>query len=101
MTRTGLILGFMIAASPAGAVEVVKVPAMCGTSAEILDTLSARMPNPELLGKGGDSQGKEIATLLTGDGYWALLALMTPEHVCVVASGYNWIATEPRQAGSF
>jgi hypothetical protein len=95
MTRTILSLAFALAASTAqAAVDIVKVPAMCGTSAEILDTLAVRMPKPELLGKGGDSRGQEIATLVTGNGYWALLALMSPENVCVVASGFNWTAVE-------
>ena len=45
--------------------------------------------------------GAEIATLFTGNGYWALLATMSPDSVCVVASGFNWTVTEPGEAPSY
>jgi hypothetical protein len=92
----------MLAASTANAaVDLIKVPAMCGTAAEVLNTLAVKMPNPEAIGKGGDGRGKDIATLFTGNGYWALLALMSPDSVCVVASGYNWTVAEPEEAPSY
>ncbi|MEX0854109.1 MAG: hypothetical protein WD036_12635 [Bauldia sp.] len=95
MTRTILVSAFLLAASAANAaVDLVQVPALCGTSTEVLGTLAAKMPNPRLIGKGGDSRGQEIATLFTGNGYWALIALMSPQSVCVVASGHTWTATE-------
>jgi hypothetical protein len=97
-----LMSAFILAASAANAaVDLVQVPAMCGTSAEVLEILAAKMPNPEMIGKGGDGRGKEIATLFTGNGYWALLAMMSPDRVCVVASGYTWAVTEPRQTKSY
>jgi len=102
MKRTVSILAFMLAASAANAaVDLIKVPAMCGTAAEVLNTLAVKMPNPEAIGKGGDGRGKDIATLFTGNGYWALLAMMSPANVCVVASGYNWTMSEPGQAKSY
>ena len=102
MRRTLLISAFIFAASAANAaVDLIEVPAMCGTAAEVLNTLAVKMPNPEAIGKGGDGRGKDIATLFTGNGYWALLALMSPDSVCVVASGYTWRVTEPEQASSY
>jgi hypothetical protein len=95
------VLAFMLTAPAAHAVDLIKVPAMCGTAAEILETLALKMPNPRAIGKGGDGRGTDIATLFTGNGYWALLALMSPTSVCVVASGYNWTVTDPQQATSY
>ena len=95
------VLAFMLAAPAAYAVDLIKVPVMCGTAAEVLETLAVKMPNPQAIGKGGDGRGTDIATLFTGNGYWALLALMSPTSVCVVASGYNWTVTDPQQADSY
>ena len=95
------VLAFMLTAPAAHAVDLVQVPAMCGTAADVLSTLAVKMPNPEAIGKGGDSRGQEVATLFTGNGYWALLALMSPDKVCVVASGRNWTVADPRQARSY
>lgn len=95
-------LALILAASAANAaVDLIKVPAMCGTSTEVLNALAVKMPNPEAIGKGGDGRGKDIATLFTGNGYWALLALMSSDSVCVVASGRNWTVTEPEEAPSY
>lgn len=94
-------LAFMLTASAAHAVDLIKVPVMCGTAAEVLETLAVKMPNPRAIGKGGDGRGADIATLFTGNGYWALLALMSPTSVCVVASGYNWTVADPQQAPSY
>jgi hypothetical protein len=95
------VLAFMLIAPAARAVDLIKVPAMCGTAAEILETLAVKMPTPQAIGKGGDGRGTDIATLFTGNGYWALLALMSPTSVCVVASGYNWTVTDPQQGTSY
>ena len=102
MKRPLLISAFVLAASAANAtVDLIKVPAVCGTAAEVLNSLAVKMPNPEAIGIGGDGRGNDIATLFTGNGYWALLALMSPESVCVVASGYSWTLTDPQQAKSY
>jgi hypothetical protein len=82
-------------------VALVQVPAMCGSSAEILDGLAYKMPDPRVVGTGGDSQGEEIATLFSGNGYWALLAMVSPERVCVVASGHNWKAADTGVAEAY
>ena len=95
------VLAFMLATSAAHAVDLIKVPVMCGTAAEVLETLAVKMPNPQAIGKGGDGQGTDIATLFMGNGYWALLALMSPTSVCVVASGYNWTVADAQQAPSY
>lgn len=102
MRRILLVLAFILTASTANAgVDLIKVSALCGTAAEVLNSLAVKMPNPEAIGKGGDGRGKDIATLFAGNGYWALLALMSPDSVCVVASGYNWTAPSPEVAKSY
>ena len=103
MNRIALaaIFSLLIASTAAAAVDLLKVPALCGTPAEVLGTLSVKMPNPQEVGRGGDFQGTPIATLFVGNGYWALLAMMSPDSVCVVASGYNWTATAPADVRSF
>lgn len=83
------------------AVGLKSVPALCGPATEVLGTLGARMPNPKEIGRGGDSQGAPIATLFTGNGYWALVAMMSPDNVCVVASGHNWTVTETEPTKAF
>jgi hypothetical protein len=91
-----LVLALSLAASTANAVvDLIQVPAVCGTSAEVFDTLAIKMPNPNAIGKGGNSRGEDIATLFTGNGYWALIAIMSADSVCVVASGSHWTVTEP------
>lgn len=103
MNRIALaaILSLLIASTAAAAGDLIKVPALCGTPAEVLGALSVKMPNPEEVGRGGDGQGSPMATLFVGNGYWALLAMMSPDSVCVVASGYNWTATAPADVRSF
>lgn len=102
LARVAAGLWFVLAASTANAaIDLIKVPAMCGTAAEVLETLAVKMPNPQAIGKGGDGRGADIATLFTGNGYWALLALMSPTSVCVVASGYNWTVTDPQLSRSY
>jgi hypothetical protein len=93
-----LALSLSVPAAAHAGVDLIKVPALCGTSAEVLGTLRTKMPNPVEIGQGGDRRGAPIATLLSGNGYWALLATISPEQVCVVASGYNWILTDPQAA---
>ena len=88
-----------IIAAPAARAEInlVQVPAACGTLKDVQDLLSANLPNPVTLGKGGNSRGEDLVVLLTGaSGYWALVATMSPTNVCVVASGRNWKTIEPR-----
>ena len=100
MKHSTITLAFSIFYSAAAYAEVdlMPVPAMCGSSADVLGTLNSRMPNPQEIGRGGDSRGAPIATLLTGNGYWALLAMMSSDRVCVVASGYNWTVAHPPPA---
>jgi hypothetical protein len=100
MTSAAALL--ILAASTAHAeVNLIKVPALCGTAGEVLATLAVKMPKPEAIGKGGDGRGEDIATLFVGNGYWALLAMMSPANVCVVASGYNWTMSEPGAAEAY
>jgi hypothetical protein len=102
MKRAVFALAATLAAPAANAaVDIIQVPAMCGPSADVLEALAVRMPNPEPIGKGGNSTGSQIATLFTGNGYWALLATMSPKEVCVVASGFNWTGREVSGARSF
>ncbi|MCR4283274.1 MAG: hypothetical protein NUV72_09650 [Bauldia sp.] len=82
-------------------VELMKVPATCGTFQEVTDVLSLRMPDPHAIAKGGDSRGEDVVLLLADANYWALVAKMQPGRVCVVASGYNWTAIEPAGAKAF
>ncbi len=82
-------------------VALIQVPATCGTLKDVRELLSIKMPNPEAVAKGGDSHGEDVAVLLAGDGYWALVANMSPGRVCVVASGYNWTAVVPGEASAF
>ena len=95
MKRTILILAACLAAAPAAnaAIDIVHVPAMCGGASDVFEALAVRMPNPEAIGKGGNVQRTQNATLYTGaNGYWALLATTSRNEVCVVASGFNWTA---------
>ena len=77
------------------AVDVIQVPAACGTMADVRELLSVNMPNPEAIGTGGDGRGRALVTLFAGDGYWALTAAMADGKVCVIASGRNWKAGGP------
>lgn len=95
-------VAFILAASAAdAAVDLLKVPVVCGPIAEVLDNLAPVMPDREVIATGGDGEGKEIVTLFTGNGYWALIARMPPQSACVVASGRNWTGTEPGEAESW
>src|SRR4051794_22046319 len=87
----------MVAVTAAdAAVDLVKVPAACGTLQDVKDLLSVNLPSPEIIGKGRDSRGDDLVVLLSGpSGYWALVATMSPTNVCVVASGRNWKTIEP------
>jgi hypothetical protein len=95
---TGRLWGIALAAASLStaaaeaAVDVIQVPAACGTMVEVRELLRVNMPNPEAIGTGGDGQGRDLVTLFAGDGYWALTAAMAEGRVCVVASGRNWKA---------
>ena len=102
-----LAIGFGVLALAVGAtvaqaeVSLHDVPALCGPSVEILDTLGQKMPDPVAIGTGGDSRGEKVATLFVGNGYWALLALVSPERVCVVASGHDWTSAASGVSDSY
>ncbi len=82
------------------AIGVLQVPAACGTMEEVTTFLSQKMPGQEEIGSGGDKRGETIATLLTGNGYWALVATVSSDQVCVIASGHEW-TIGPVQAKSY
>ena len=82
-------------------VDLVKVPATCGPYQDVMAALNARMPNPRAVAKGGDSRGEDVVLLMADANYWALVAKLGPGQVCVVASGYNWTAIEPRVVEAF
>lgn len=82
-------------------VEIITVPATCGTYQAVMDVLSVRMPNPRAIARGGDSRGEDVVLLIADANYWALVARMSQGNVCVVASGYNWTQIEPRVVESF
>lgn len=92
--------GFLATAAHAG-VDIVKVPASCGPYEEVMEVLSARMPNPRAIAKGGDSRGEDVVLLMADANYWALVAKTSPGNVCVVASGYNWTDIEPSVVEAF
>jgi hypothetical protein len=97
MKRRIIVAAFCIFAAPAAnaAVDLVQVPVACGTLTDVKTLLDVNMPSPETIGKGGNSRGEDLVTLLTGaSGYWALVATMSPTSVCVVASGRNWRTIE-------
>ena len=75
----GAALSLFAAPAANAAVDLVRVPAACGTLHDIQNLLSANMPSPKTIGKGGNSRGEDLVVLLTGDsGYWALVATMSP-----------------------
>ena len=101
-------LAFWLAALPGLAataataeVDLVKVPATCGSYQEVMEVLSVRMPNPHAIAKGGDSHGEDVVLLMADANYWALVAKMSAGNVCVVASGYNWTAIAPQVVEAF
>ena len=94
-------LNILVAATASAAASLISVPAVCGTAADVLGTLAVKMPNPEEIGSGRDREGTPIATLFRGNGYWALIATMSSNKVCVVASGHNWTVIEPPQEKAF
>ena len=96
-----VILAGALATGAKAEVTLIQVPATCGTLKDVRELLSVKMPNPEAVAKGGDSHGEDVAVLLAGDGYWALVANMSPGRVCVVASGYNWTPVVPGEASAF
>jgi hypothetical protein len=92
----------LFATTPVNAeIDLVKVATPCGTLEDVYDLLHPKMPTSTTIGKGGDSRGEQIAILLTGEDYWALVATLAPGRVCVVASGRNWTVTEPGAAKAF
>jgi hypothetical protein len=91
----------LFATAATAEVDLVKVPATCGAYQEVMAMLSGRMPNPHAIAKGGDSRGEDIVLLIADANYWALVAKVEPDKVCVVASGYNWAVIEPKVVGEF
>ena len=92
MKRMIFAATFGILGGSASNAEIIleKVATPCGTPKEVHDILKINMPSPRTIGKGGDSQGNEIAILFTGDNYWALVATMSVDRLCIVASGRTW-----------
>ena len=82
--------------APRAEISLEKVATPCGTLQEVHDLLRINMPNPQSIAKGGDSRGNDIAILLTGDNYWALVATLSATRLCIVASGRNWTVIEPK-----
>jgi hypothetical protein len=94
-------LAVLAAPTAHASVDLVQVPAACGTLQDVLELLNVNMPSPETIGKGGNSRGDDLVVLLTAStGYWALVATMSPTNVCVVASGRGWKTIEPGRAKS-
>jgi hypothetical protein len=82
------------------AISLLQVPAACGTMEEVTTFLRQKMPGQDAIGSGGDKRGATIATLITGNGYWALVATVSSDQVCVIASGHEW-TVGPVQAKSY
>ena len=91
----------VLATSAVAEVDLVNVPATCGSYQEVMQVLSVRMPNPKAIAKGGDSRGDDVVLLIADAKYWALVARMSAGKVCVVASGYDWTAIEPKIVEAF
>jgi hypothetical protein len=79
-------------------VELVQVPVACGTIEAVSELLHLKMEKSTTLGKGGNSQGQEVAALFSGSNRWALVTRVSPNRVCVIASGRNW---EPLDLSAF
>lgn len=102
MTRIlGVTIALLASTAASAEVDIMRVPATCGPYAEVMNVLSARMPNPHAIAKGGDSHGEDVVLLMADSSYWALVAKSSPGNVCVVASGYNWTAMTPEVVESF
>jgi hypothetical protein len=104
MKRTIIAAALSVFAAPAAnaAIDLVQVPAACGTLQDVKDLLSVNMPSADTIGKGGNSRGEDLVTLLTGStGYWALVATMSPTSVCIVASGRNWTTIAPGEVKAY
>jgi hypothetical protein len=102
MIRAASFAVAVLATTAANAeVALLKVPATCGPYVEVMDVLSARMPDPRAIATGGDSQGEDVVLLIVDAGYWALVAKSSPGRVCVVASGYDWTTIEPLVVEAF
>jgi hypothetical protein len=97
----GLILVAFAATAASAEVDLLRVPATCGPYPEVMEVLSGRMPNPHAVATGGDSRGEDVVLLIVDANYWALVAKSAPGTVCVVASGYNWTAIEPKVVEAF
>jgi hypothetical protein len=85
------LLGCVGATAAHAEVDLIQVPAVCGTSAEIGEFLSALMRDPVTLGRGRDARGQDVAVLRVGRGYWAMLADDGSGTVCIIASGHEWL----------
>lgn len=94
-------LAVFAATAPNAAADLVQVPAACGTMEDVYQLLSRNMPHPKPIGKGGDSRGNDLVVLFAGSNYWALVAKLSPNQVCIVASGRNWHETASGDAKAF
>jgi len=93
-------LTFSVAPSANAAIDLVQVPAACGTLKDVYDLLNVNMPVRVTIGKGGDSRGDDLVVLFNGaGGHWALVAALSPNSYCVVASGRNWRTVTPQTVG--
>jgi hypothetical protein len=103
MKRTiiAAVLTAVLGTGANAAADLIQVPATCGTVKDVHELLNIKMPHPEPIAKGGNSRGEDVAVLLAGDGYWALVAKLSQDRVCVVASGYNWTTATPGEVNAF
>lgn len=82
-------------------VDLVQVPVACGTIAEIYGLLQTKMPGMSRIGTGSDKRAQDIAVLFAGAEHWALVATMTADQICIVASGRIWTVASAAPVAQF
>ena len=101
MKRTIIAVTLSIFTCPIANAEinVVQVPAACGTIAEVRDFLSRYVENRQTVGIGRNSQEEPTVVLVSGtNGHWAMVASMSPTQSCIIASGHSWQPVTARDA---
>ncbi len=89
------VVFFQVSATIAQAdVDLVKVPVPCGPTAEMYGLLQRNMPEMSNIGAGSDQRGQDVAVLFVGPEHWALIATVSADQICVVASGRTWTTTQ-------
>ena len=104
MKRGIIALALIIFMSPIAKahIDVVQVPAACGTIEEVRDFLGRYLPNRQAVGIGGNSQNEPTVVLLSGtNGHWAMVASMSPTQSCIIASGRSWQTSTAGDAKGF